>query len=354
MAAALDPAPLRILFVGGTGTISASAVRRAAASGMDVTVLNRGRTTKRALPESVSVLTADVADADSVTAALGSLEFDAVVNFLIFGGADAAVAVDTYADRTRQYVHISSASVYGKPVLSWPITESTQVHNRFVPYARDKIAAERVFESAFAERGFPVTIVRPSHTYDDQNPPLPGDWTVIDRIARGLEVPVHGDGTSLWTLTHAEDVAVGLVGLLANNRAIGETFHITGDELYTWDGIYDIVAEALGTRAKLVHIPSELWTVGAPDWFWSELFRGDLGHSAVFDNSKIRRAVPAFDPTLTFPRAVRRMLSWRAEHPELTAPDAATSGILDRMTTGFHQSEELFASLAPRSAEAHT
>jgi nucleoside-diphosphate-sugar epimerase len=343
------PSPVSVLFVGGTGTISASSVRRAVADGMAVTVLNRGSHGAH-LPEAVTRLTADIHDRASVEEALRGRTFDAVVNFLCFTPKDAVAAIDLFRDRTKQYVHISTASLYGKPVLQVPITESTPVHNRFVAYSREKIGAEKVFQRAHEESGFPLTIVRPSHTYDDTNPPLPGGWNVVDRLARGAAIPVHGDGTSLWTLTHADDFAQGLVGLLANPRAIGEVFHITSVDVYTWDQIYTIVADALGTTPNLVHIPSELFTVAAPEWGWSELFLGDLGHSAVFDNTKIRRFVPGFAPRLTFHRSVLRMLAWREQHPEATASDPETEEILERMTLGYERSRAIFESLAPAIA----
>ena len=343
-------APVSVLFIGGTGTISASCVRRAVNAGMAVSVLNRGRNERdRPLPEAITRLTADVGDHDGVHRALGGASFDAVVNFLSYDAGDAEWAVGEFGARTRQYVHISTASLYGKPVLQVPIVESTPVHNRYVEYSRRKIAAERVLIGAYETSGFPVTIVRPSHTYDDVNPPLPGGWTVVDRIARGAEIAVHGDGTSLWTLTHADDFAQGLIGLLANPRAIGETFHITSDDVYTWDQIYSIVGDALGMEVRLRHIPSEFYPIAAPAWGWSELFLGDLGHSAIFDNTKIRRFVPDFLPVETFHRAVPRMLAWRAKNPEQTAPDAATDEIYDRLLTGYHRSREVFASLAPEA-----
>jgi nucleoside-diphosphate-sugar epimerase len=344
----MDPAPLEVLYIGGTGTISASCVRRSVAAGMRVTVLNRGRNTnQRDLPDDVTWLHADVTDAAGLEAALGDRRFDAVVNFLSYTAEDAERMVGVFTGRTAQYVHISSASVYGKPVLQWPIVESAQLHNRFTAYSRDKLDAERALFRAHAERGFPVTVVRPSHTYDDANPPLPGGWTVVDRIARGAEIVVHGDGTSLWTLTHADDLAQGLVGLLGNPRAIGEAFHITSDDVHTWDGIYTVIAEALGVQVRLVHVPSDLLTVGAPDWFWTELIVGDLAHSAVFDNTKIRRYVPSYAPALTFHRSVRRMLEWRAAHPEQTASDPATEAIMDRLVEGYHAAEKAFAALRP-------
>ncbi|HEY0247077.1 MAG TPA: NAD-dependent epimerase/dehydratase family protein [Gryllotalpicola sp.] len=349
-----DSAALRVLFVGGTGTISASSVRLAAASGMAVSVLNRGTSpVGRALPAEVEWLTGDVTDDASVRSALGDRSFDAVVNFLSYDEDDVARMVALFGERTRQYVHISSGSIYAKPVLSTPITESTPTGpNPPLPYATAKWRAEQALLRAHHEQGFPVTIIRPSHTYDDANPPLPGGWTVIDRIARGVEIPVHGDGTSLWTLTHAEDFAQGLVGLLGSDRAIGETFHITGDDVLAWDQIYTLFATALGVEPKLVHVASELYPVVAPEWFWSGEFVGDLGHSAVFDNSKIRRFVPGFAPRLTFERAVRRMLDWRAAHPDTARGDAETEEVLDRVVDAYHAARQAFADRAPVLAHA--
>ncbi len=342
-----DAAPLRTLYIGGTGTISASCVRLSVEAGMEVSVLNRGRNeAHRDLSSSVTQLVADVKDEGSVKAALDGRELDSVVNFLSYDAEDASRWVSLLQGRVRQYVHISSASVYGKPVQRTPIVESTALHNKFLEYARAKLRAERALEDAFSEDGFPVTIVRPSHTYDDAHPPLPGAWTMVDRVARGAEVPVHGDGTSLWTLTHAEDFAQGLVGLLGNTAAIGEVFHITGDDVLTWDQIYTVLGEALGVKAKLVHIASELFPVIAPDWFWSDLVVGDLSHSAVFDNSKIKRYVPGFAPKLTFQRSGLRLAKWRQEHPELTQPEPAVDGVLARLVGAYHAAREVCASWA--------
>ncbi len=343
-----DSAPLTVLYIGGTGTISTSCARLSAESGMEVLALNRGRNSAaRELPGAVTWLTGDVTDNASIMAALGDRHFDAVVNFLSYDADDARRSVSLFRGRTSQYVHISSASVYGKPVLQTPVVESTPVHNRYLAYARAKLRAEQELQRAYADEGFPVTIVRPSHTYDDAGPPLPGGWTVVERLARGAEIPVHGDGTSLWTLTHAADFAVGLVGLLGNPRAVGETFHITGDDVYTWDQIYTIVGAALGVEAKLVHVPSELFPVVAPDWFWSDLLVGDLAHSAVFDNAKIRRFVPNFAPRLTFHRAARRMVEWRRDHPAQTRGDPVTGAVLDRVVAAYHAGRRAFAALAP-------
>jgi nucleoside-diphosphate-sugar epimerase len=339
---------MKVLYLGGTGTISASCVRASVASGAEVSVLNRGRSLSvRPLPAAVTVLTGDVTDPESVRAALGGRDFDAVVNFLCFDAGPARQAVEVFRGRAGHYVHISSASLYHKPVRQVPITESTPRHNPFSAYARQKIAAEEVLNAAFERDAFPVTIVRPSHTYDDAHPPLPGDWTMVDRILHGQEIVVPGDGTSLWTLTHAEDFAQGLDGLLGDPRVLGETFHITADEVYTWNQIYETIAAAAGVPARLVHVPSDFLPLAAPDWFWSELIVGDLQHSVVLDNTKIRRYVPGFAPTITFPAAVPRMLRWRAEHPAGSGPDPATTEVLDRLVRGYHQAAGVFAALAP-------
>ena len=343
-----QPGEIRVLFIGGTGTISASAVRESVAQGMTVFVLNRGNNTKRRdLPGSVTWLTGDIKDPASVSAALEGLHFDSVLNFLSYNAEDAAAAVTLFGKLTSQYIHISTASIYHKPFLQVPIVESTSRHNPFLEYSRDKIAAEDVLLKAYEDSGFPVTIVRPSHTYDEANPPVPGGWTVFDRIERGQEIVVPGDGTSLWTLTHAKDFAVGLVGLIANSRTVGEVFHITSQAVYTWDQIYSIIGEAIGVAPKLVHVPSEFFPIAAPDWVWSDLIVGDLSHSAIFDTSKISRFVPAFSPTATFQRQAHELVRWRSEHPAESQPDPQVAGVIDRLVEGYRGSKALFTKLAP-------
>ncbi|MEO8906450.1 MAG: NAD-dependent epimerase/dehydratase family protein [Microbacteriaceae bacterium] len=340
-----DRAQLRVLFIGGTGTISASCVRLAVASGMDVAVLNRGNNAAaRTIPAGVNSIIGDITSDASMAAALADRTFDAVVNFLSYDEDDVRRMVELFTPITRQYVHISSGSIYAKPVRQTPITESTPVGpNAWLPYATAKWRAEQALTRAHQESGFPVTVVRPSHTYDDANPPLPGGWTVFERLSRGAAIPVHGDGTSLWTLTHAEDFAQGLVGLLGNSRAIGETFNITGDDVFTWDQIYTIVANGLGVSPNLVHVPSEFFPLVAPEWFWSGEMVGDIGHSAVFDNSKIRRFVPGFAPKLTFERAVNRMVQWQSSHPDSAAGDGGTEAVLDRIVEAYDSARAVFA-----------
>jgi nucleoside-diphosphate-sugar epimerase len=337
---------LKVLYIGGTGTISAACVRRSVAAGMTVFVLNRGRNARqRSLPESVTWLRADIMQPGSVRQAVDGLEFDAVADFLDFNAADAAAAVETFRGRTRQYLHISTASLYRKPILQWPIVESNLRGNAYLAYSRHKIDAEDALLRACAEDGFPVTIVRPSHTYDAATPPVPGDWTTVDRLARGAEVVVPGDGTSLWTLTHADDFAVGMVGLLGNPRAVGEVFHITSADVYTWDQIYTILAAALRVPPRIVHVPADYILAGAPDWLWSAGIIGDLAHSVIFDNSKIRQYVPDFAPRLTFHRAAADIIAWRAEHPDQCRPAPETDTVLDRLVRGHHTALDAFTAL---------
>jgi nucleoside-diphosphate-sugar epimerase len=335
-----------VLFIGGTGTISAACVRHAVDAGLAVSVLNRGRNAKhRSLPDEVTWLQGDISDPDSVAKAIGDTEFGAVANFLSYNAEDAAAAVGLFTGRTRQYVHISTASLYRKPILQWPVVESNLRQNPFVSYSRDKIDAEDTLMRAHVTDGFPVTIVRPSHTYDEAQPPLPGDWTAVDRLARGAEIIVPGDGTSLWTLTHSDDFARGFTGLLLNPRAIGEAFHITSDDVYTWDQIYTIVAAALGTTPNIVHVASDDILAGAPDWFWSELIIGDLSHSALFDNSKVRAFVPGFAPRRTFHQAATDIVAWRAEHPQQTTPAPEVDAIMDRLAEGHRRARQVYTDL---------
>jgi nucleoside-diphosphate-sugar epimerase len=252
---------------------------------------------------------------------------------------------DFFAGRTGQYVHISSASIYAKPVRQVPITESTPTGpNRYLPYATAKWQAEPELLSTQVDRGFPVTVVRPSHTYDDANPPRPRGWTVVDRIERGAEIPVHGDGTSLWTLTHAEDFAVGLVGLLGNPRAIGEIVNITGSDVYTWDQIYTIVADALRVPARCARGIGEvsagrarLVPAGRNDGLPPP--QRDLRHHED-------RTVRAFLPALTFSRAAHRMIAWLRSHPASTRPDPPTDAVLFRIVAAYHGARREFAARA--------
>jgi len=322
------PAP-RILFLGGTGIISTSCAAHAVASGFDVTVLNRGSTATRAAPEGARRLTADVRDLASMRSALGDREYDVVANFVAFTPDHVRRDLELFEGRTGQYVFISSASAYQKPPSRLPILESTPLRNPYWEYSRDKIACEDLLVGAYRDHGFPATIVRPSHTYDATLVPLLGGWTDIDRMRRGQPVVVHGDGTSLWTLTHSRDFALGFVGLLANPRALGETVHITGDEVLTWDQIYRVMADAAGAEPQLVHVASDTIAAVAPELSGGLL--GDRSHNAVFDNAKVKALVPGYTAIVPFSFGAREIVDWYDEDASRRTVDDDVNATWDRL-----------------------
>jgi nucleoside-diphosphate-sugar epimerase len=321
---------LRVLFIGGTGVISAAAAQRAVAVGHRLTILNRGSQTLRPAPEGAEVLKADMRDTASVRAALGNRMFDVVVDFVAFTADHVAADIELFAGRTGQYVLISSASAYQKPPARLPILESTPLRNPFWQYARDKIACEDLLVKTYRQDGFPATIIRPSHTYDQTMIALTGGWTDIARMRAGKPVVVHGDGTSLWTLTHSSDLAKALVGLLGLPQAVGDSFTITSDEYLPWNEIYEIFANAAGAPApQLVHIASETIAAAAPDVGPSLL--GDKSHSVVFDNSKVKALVPEFICTVPFARGAAQVLSWYDSNPDQQVVDEGLNATFDQL-----------------------
>jgi nucleoside-diphosphate-sugar epimerase len=321
----------RILYLGGTGIISAACVRRSVAHGHEVTVLNRG-TGRRPLPPEVRTLTADLRDPASVRAAVGNDEYDAVAQFLAFTPEHVAADVALFEGRTGQYLFVSSASAYDKPPRRLPVTESTPLRNPFWQYSRDKIACEDLLLGAYRERGFPMTVIRPSHTYDERLLPTLGGWTDIARMREGRPIVVHGDGTSLWTITHSDDAAVGIAGLLDNPDAIGEAFTVTGDHAPSWNRIYRWLADAAGVEdPDLVHVSSDAIAAFAPNL--GPTLLGDKAHSMVFDNSKLTALVPDFRTTITFDEGARRILAFYDAHPEEQGVDAELDDLFDRMAT---------------------
>ncbi|MCV2395449.1 NAD-dependent epimerase/dehydratase family protein [Actinotalea sp. M2MS4P-6] len=322
---------MRILLVGGTGIISAAVARAALARGIEVTLLNRGSSEVRPAPDGARVLHGDGRDQQAVEQAVGGERFDAVVDFVAFTASDAEGAVATWSGRTDQYVLISSASAYRTPPTWLPITEATTLANPFWEYSRNKIAAEEVVFGAFRRDGFPVTVVRPSHTYDEASSPTLGGWTDLARLLRGAPVVVHGDGTTQWTLTHARDVAEVLVGLLGEQRAVGEAFHITGDEAPTWDSIYRTLAAAAGTTARIVHVPSDTIARRLPDLGPGLL--GDRAHSMVFDNARVRSLAPFPARPTTFAAGAREIVAWAQSHAP--APDPELDAAFDELVARF-------------------
>ncbi|HEY6749086.1 MAG TPA: SDR family oxidoreductase [Mycobacteriales bacterium] len=324
---------MKVLFVGGSGVISSACSALAVERGIELTVLNRGKTATRPLPAAARAVHADVRDPSAVRDALGGEEFDAVVDWLAFTPDHIRTALDLFRGRTGQYVFISSASAYQTPPERVPVLESTPLRNPFWPYSRDKIACEDVLVAAYRDEGFPMTIIRPSHTYDRTLVPFDGGWTVLGRMRAGKEIVVHGDGTSLWTLTHHEDFARAFVPLLGHPRTLGEAFHITSDDAPTWDQIARALAAALGVEARIVHVPSDAIAAADPEWGAGLL--GDKAHSMVFDNSKVKSVVPGWVATIPFERGAREIVAWYDEDPARQQADAQLDAVMDRLVEAY-------------------
>jgi nucleoside-diphosphate-sugar epimerase len=323
----------RVLFIGGTGVISSACVAQSVEQGMAVTILNRGTSTTHAAHPDAEVLTADVRDPDAVRSVVDGRAFDVVVDFLSFTPDQVQQQLDEFATRTGQYVFISSASAYQTPPSRLPVTESTPLRNPFWAYSRDKIACEDLLVRAYREDNLPMTIVRPSHTYDHTLPPFSGGWTVVERMRQGREVVVHGDGTSLWTITHHTDFARAFVGLLGRHEAIGEAFHITSDEAPTWNRIYTDLAEAAGVEPRLVHVASD--AIAAVDEELGATLLGDKAHSMVFDNTKIRTIVPDWSARVPFRQGAQEIVDWHDADPARRVADQRLEAIYDDLVERF-------------------
>ena len=315
---------MNALLIGGTGTISMAITRLLAEKGWEVHLLNRGNR-KAEVPQGVHWIQADISDEQAVAQILQGRRFDCVCEFIGFLPEQVERDIRLFEGKTSQYLYISSASAYHKPATDYRITEGTALANPYWEYSRNKIACEEVLMKAYREHQFPVTIIRPSHTYDNRNVPLgvhgnKGSYQVIKRMLQGKPVIIHGDGTSLWTMTHNWDFAKGYVGLMGNPHAIGEAFQITNDETLTWNQIYAAIARVLGVELKAFHVSSEfLAATGKYDLLGSLI--GDKANSVVFDNSKLKRAVPDFVPTVRFEQGIRDTIENIMAHPELQTED---------------------------------
>jgi nucleoside-diphosphate-sugar epimerase len=298
---------LKVLFIGGTGVISSACAALCAENGFDLWLLNRAKNF-RPPPMDANLIRADIRKTAEVRSAIARLDFDVVVDWIAYDVGHVKNDIELFKNKTAQYIFVSSASVYQKPPDRLPITESTILHNPYWKYARDKIACEEYLVEALRKENFPVTIVRPSHTYDRTMIPLHGGYTVIERMKKGKKVIIHGDGTSLWTLTHHKDFAKGFIGLLGNDDAIGESYHITSDEILTWNQIFEFVADALGIKPNFVHIPSDF--INRFDQEWGGSLLGDKAHSMIFDNSKIKKIVSDFRATIPFSTGAREIIDW--------------------------------------------
>ena len=350
---------MKILMIGGTGTISSAITRQLAESGHELWLLNRG-TRKEEVPGSVKQVIADIDDTDSVLAGLAGETFDTVCEFIGFVPEQVERDIRLFRGRTRQYVYISSASAYAKPVRSPYIAEGTALANPHWQYSRNKIACEELLMREYRDNGFPVTIVRPSHTYCERSVPLSihgpkGSWPVLKRMLEGKPVLVHGDGSSLWTLTWNEDFARGFIGLLGNPKAIGEAFQIMSDEQLTWDQIYTLTAQALVAAApsaahpcsavfppQLYHVASDFLAAVCPaDYDLEGNLIGDKAATVIFDCTKLKRAVPGFQATTRFDEGVRRCVNYILAHPELQVDDPEFDQWCDKVIEAQEQAKKM-------------
>jgi len=332
---------MKVLFIGGTGTISTAASALLANTGTDLYVMNRGNRSSL-IPDNATILKADIQNPDAVRSALQSLRFDAVVDWIAFKPEDVARDIQLFTGITDQYVLISSASVYQKPPAHHVVTEATALGNDFYQYPQLKLACERLAMQAFTEQGFPVTIVRPSYTYD-RSMPWPfnsrsAPWTIAERLRSGKPIIVPGDGTSLWTMTHAADFAKGLAGLLGQACTIGQAYHITSDEVSTWDQYALELAAALGIsksqcQSQIVHIASDFIGAFSPSHYGGLM--GDKSRSLIFNNNKLRSVVPGYKATIPFREGIRNTVAWFDSHPELQTVDAEFNSLCERILDAY-------------------
>jgi nucleoside-diphosphate-sugar epimerase len=330
---------MKVLFIGGTGIISTGVTQLAAERGIDLYLLNRGQS-KKLVPNDVKVIKGDIRDRISASKLLKLHDFDVVVNWVAYIPTHVEADIEFFRGKVGQYIFISSASAYQKPPTNWLITESTPLANPYWQYSRDKIACEDRLMAEYRSNGFPVTIVRPSLTYGVTMIPAAINswqkpWTIVDRMRKGKKVIIHGDGLTLWTMTHNTDFAKGFLGLMGNVQAIGHAVHITSDEALTWNQIYQAIADAARVKHKSVHIPSDFIVKIDPEQTGTLL--GDKSYCAVFDNTKIKRLVPDFVATVPFARGVRRSIEWFEADPERCVVDEDYNKFMDRTIAAYEK-----------------
>jgi len=326
---------MKVLFIGGTGNISSACSELAISRGMDLYHLNRGESACIHNVKGAKTIIADIRNFDETKKAIEGHCFDAVVDFIAFGPEHIENDIRLFAGKTDQFIFISSASAYQTPAEKLPITEETPLDNPYWEYSRNKIICENLLISEYKKTGFPYTIVRPSHTYSKTTIPVEGGHTTLHRMLKGLPVVVHGDGTSIWTLTHHKDFAVGLVGLIGNKAAINEAFQITSDEWLTWNDIFSMMAKELGVTPHLVHVPSDV--IARHDKQMGAGLLGDKSHSAIFDNSKIRKFVPDFNPQISFSQGVKEIIGWYKENTMNKEPDKYINDLMDKLIQGIQK-----------------
>lgn len=318
---------MKILFIGGTGIISSACSELVIKKGYELYHLNRGKTSSLRKIDGVKNIIADIRDIKQTQEAIKNYSFDCVVDWIAFTPEHIKTDIELFSGKTKQFIFISSASAYQTPANELPITEETPLDNPFWEYSRDKIACESLLIDAYKESGFPYTIVRPSHTYDKTLLPFEGGFTVFNRILNNKPVVMFGDGTSIWTITHHKDFAKGLVGLIGNEKAIGEDFHITNNELLSWNKIYDIIADLSGKKLDKVYIPSIEFANYHKEMGDSVL--GDKMHSSIFDNSKIKEFVPDFNCTIPFSEGAKEVVDWHLSNLDKLEADSEIDQVFD-------------------------
>ncbi|MBU5348691.1 SDR family oxidoreductase [Paenibacillus lautus] len=335
---------MKALFIGGTGTISSAITKQLLEQGYELYLLNRGNRNDT-LPEGAHILQADIHDEDQVAKLIDPLEFDIVADFIAFEPAHLERDYRLFNGKTKQFIFISSASAYQTPLSDYRITEGTPLSNPYWAYSRNKIACEDYLMKQYREHGFPVTIVRPSHTYDERSIPLgvhgsQGSWQVVKRMLENKPVIIHGDGTSLWTLTHNSDFAKGFIGLMGNIHAIGESVHITSDESLTWNQIYQIIADALGVQLNAVHVSSEFLDATSTQDFRGSLL-GDKANTVVFDNAKLKRLFPEFVATTRADQGIRQTVNYILSHPEHQREDEEFDVWCDKVVSALEKAKSI-------------
>ena len=333
---------MKVLFIGGTGTISMAISRLLLSQGHTLYLLNRG-SRNTGLSGDLIELKADINDEAAVAALISDLKFDVVADFIAFVPEQLERDYRLFREKTKQFIYISSASAYQKPLSDYRINEGTPLANPYWEYSRNKIAGEEYLMKLYREEGFPVTIVRPSHTYDERSIPLgahgeKGSYSVIKRMLEGKPVIIHGDGTSLWTITHNSDFAKGFVGLMGNIHAIGETVQITSDESVTWNQIYQIIADSLHVKLNAVHVASEFLDA-CSDYDFAGSLLGDKANTVVFDNSKLKRLVPGFTATVRADQGIRSTVEYVLSHPECQVEDPAFDDWCDRVIEALEEAK---------------
>jgi len=328
---------MKVLFIGGTGVISSECSNLCVERGIDLYLLNRGKSVRKA-PDKAKIIYGDIRNLESVKFEIEKHEFDVVVDWIAYSREHVQNDFNLFQGKTKQYIFISTASAYHKPILKLPIDENTPLHNPFWEYSRKKIECEKFLQEKYQHEDFPITIVRPSHTYDRTKNPLKVDYLPFYRMKNGKPIIIHDDGNSIWTLTHSKDFAKGFFGLLGNKKAIGEAFNITSDESLTWNQIAKILAQKAGYDLRIEHIPSIF--IKKYDDEWGDGLLGDKAHSVKFDNSKIKSLVPDFNPQIKFEKGAEEIVDWFVNHKENQIVDYNLDRLMDRIINDFNQKED--------------